>query len=356
MRANVNILTTNAEAVVNQSVTDFQNAVAAHVGGDWGVHNQLLLYGVAFAEPSSGHTITNAYLLRVQLTGTNVDGSGYSIGTGDGVFTLPAIASGIVVDVGAPPVIVQQPATTSVVAGQTATFTVVALSAVAMTYQWQKNGTDITGATASTYVISNAQSTNQALYKVVVTNTYGSVTSNAADLTVTAAPTSGSSGGSGGGGGCFLAGTKITMSDGTLRNIEDLRAGDVLKSYRIVGLDPAVETSWVTFATASLNATPTTTTVIQAQSAPYTYYFKILDLNVTYEHPLLVRRNGIWHFYMAQDVLPGDFLWRAGVALPISAITRVDESFVGYNIDTEIEDTYVANSYIAHNPGIKFKS
>jgi len=354
MRANVSVLTANAEAVIDQSVTDFQNAVAAHVGGDWGVHNQLLLYGITFAEPISGHTITDAYLLRVQLTGTNVDGSGYSIGTGDGVFTMPAIASGIVVDVGAPPVIVQQPATTSVVAGQTATFTVVALSSVAMTYQWQKNGTDIAGATASTYVIPNAQSTNQALYKVVVTNTYGSTTSSEANLTVTAAPSGGTGGGSGGG--CFLAGTKITMSDGTLRNIEDLRAGDVIKSYSIVGLDPTLETSWVTFATASLNATPTTTTVIQALSAPYTYYFKILDLNVTYEHPLLVRRNGVWHFYMAQDILPGDFLWRAGIALPISAITRVDESFIGYNIDTEVEDTYVANSYIAHNPGIKFKS
>lgn len=348
MRANVSVLTANAETVINQSVMDFQNAVAAHIGGDWGYHNQMLLYGVAFTEPISGHTITDGYLLRVQLTGTNTDMGGYGDGTGDGVFTMPAIATGIHVTVGAAPVIIQQPASATTVENQSATFTVVALSAVAMTYQWQKNGVDIAGATASTYVIASALLTDQAAYKVVVTNAYGSTTSSAADLVVTPAPTGSGTGGTGGG--CFTAGTKITMSDGTLRNIEDLRAGDVIKSYSIVGLDPTVETAWSTFATASLNATPTTTTVIQALSAPYTYYFKILDLNVTWEHPLLVRRNGIWRFYMAQDIVPGDFLWRAGIALPIGSITRVDENFIGYNIDTEVEDTYVANGYIAHNP------
>ena len=347
MRANGSILTAAAETAIDQSVLDFQNAVAAHVGGDWGRHNQLLLYGAPFAESVSGHTITDGYLLRLQLTGINP-----ADGTGDGVFTVPAIVSGVHIDVGAAPVIIQQPANLSLLTRQTAIFTVVALSGVAMTYQWQKNDTDIAGATASTYTLPNVQTADQALYQVIVTNSYGSTTSSEANLTVAAASTAST----GSGGGCFTAGTKITMVDGTLRNIEDLRSGDVLKSYRLVGLNPSVETSWETFATASLNATATTTTVIQCLSAPYTYYLKILDLNVTWEHPLLVRRNNIWHFYMAQDIQPGDFLWRSGIALPIDSITRVDTDFIGYNIDTEVEDTYVANGYIAHNPSITSKS
>ncbi len=32
----------------------------------------------------------------------------------------------------------------------------------------------------------------------------------------------------GGGGGCFLAGTQITMADGTLKSIENITAGDVI--------------------------------------------------------------------------------------------------------------------------------
>ena len=33
--------------------------------------------------------------------------------------------------------------------------------------------------------------------------------------------------------GCFIAGTKITMSDGTLKNIEDVKVGDNIKTFNI---------------------------------------------------------------------------------------------------------------------------
>ena len=90
MRTNVSILTAAAQAAVDQSVIDYQNAVAAHVNGDWGVHNQFRFYDTPYAEPVSGNAIFNCFLMRVQLTGTNTDGSG------DGVFTLPAIFYGTV--------------------------------------------------------------------------------------------------------------------------------------------------------------------------------------------------------------------------------------------------------------------
>jgi hypothetical protein len=42
----------------------------------------------------------------------------------------------------------------------------------------------------------------------------------------------GTSSGSGGGG-CFEAGTQVTMADGSFRNIEDIKKGDIVKSYNI---------------------------------------------------------------------------------------------------------------------------
>ncbi len=55
-----------------------------------------------------------------------------------------------------------------------------------LSYQWQRNGSDIAGATSSTYTLSNAQaSDNGALFSARVTNSFGSATSNAAQLTVT---------------------------------------------------------------------------------------------------------------------------------------------------------------------------
>ena len=50
-----------------------------------------------------------------------------------------------------PPAITTQPNNQTVVAGQAATFMVVASGTAPMSYQWQKNGANIVGATSSSY-------------------------------------------------------------------------------------------------------------------------------------------------------------------------------------------------------------
>jgi glucose/arabinose dehydrogenase len=93
----------------------------------------------------------------------------------------------IVYSGGNPPVITQQPVSQTVPQGQQAGFSVVASGAQPLSYQWKKNNVNISGATASSYSITNAQTTHAGQYKVTVTNSYGSVTSNTVSLTVTAA-------------------------------------------------------------------------------------------------------------------------------------------------------------------------
>jgi hypothetical protein len=83
-----------------------------------------------------------------------------------------------------PPAITTQPSSQSVTAGSNVTFTVVATGTPTLTYQWKKNGTNISGATSSSYSLSNVQTGNNGSYTVVVTNVAGSATSNAATLTV----------------------------------------------------------------------------------------------------------------------------------------------------------------------------
>ncbi|WP_218938706.1 matrixin family metalloprotease [Oleiharenicola lentus] len=102
------------------------------------------------------------------------------------------------------PSITTQPASATVNTGATVSFSVVATGTAPLSYQWQLGGVAITGATSDTYSISSVTANQAGSYSVLVSNAAGSVTSNAATLTVnTPAPpvTPPSSGGGGGGGG-----------------------------------------------------------------------------------------------------------------------------------------------------------
>jgi hypothetical protein len=86
-----------------------------------------------------------------------------------------------------PPVISTQPEDRIVTVGQTATFSVVAEGTEPLSYQWQKNGGDIPGATSASYTTPATTLTDDgATFRCVVTNSAGSATSNEARLTVSA--------------------------------------------------------------------------------------------------------------------------------------------------------------------------
>ncbi len=88
----------------------------------------------------------------------------------------------------APPLISSQPASQTVVVGQTATFSVTAKGLPPLTYQWQKGTTPITGAIAASYTTGATTSSDSGLqFSVVVSSSAGKVTSGAATLTVNAA-------------------------------------------------------------------------------------------------------------------------------------------------------------------------
>lgn len=81
------------------------------------------------------------------------------------------------------PLVTSQPQRTAVVQGGGATF-IVGASGTGLTYQWQFAGTTIPGATTSSYTVTAADGSKAGNYRVIVTNTAGSVSSSAATLTV----------------------------------------------------------------------------------------------------------------------------------------------------------------------------
>jgi hypothetical protein len=86
------------------------------------------------------------------------------------------------------PAITTQPASATVTAPGTATFSVAASGTAPLAYQWRKNGVNIPGATGSSYTTpSTTTADSGSTFRVVVSNSAGSVMSNAAALTVNAA-------------------------------------------------------------------------------------------------------------------------------------------------------------------------
>ncbi|HEV2330541.1 MAG TPA: immunoglobulin domain-containing protein [Verrucomicrobiae bacterium] len=78
-------------------------------------------------------------------------------------------------------VIDTEPMTQEVVAGDTVTFTVVATGGD-LSYQWTFDGTNISGATSSSYTINNVNAAEAGSYACIVTSATGSVTSHTATL------------------------------------------------------------------------------------------------------------------------------------------------------------------------------
>src|SRR6266850_1902747 len=88
-----------------------------------------------------------------------------------------------------PPTIVIPPADQTVTAGQMATFSVTASGTAPLSYQWQKNSADISGATLASYTTpATTAQDNGAQFRVVVSNPVGSTTSGTATLRVQSPP------------------------------------------------------------------------------------------------------------------------------------------------------------------------
>jgi hypothetical protein len=86
------------------------------------------------------------------------------------------------------PVITASPQSQVRAVGQTASFSVSASGPPVLNYQWRRNGTNLSGATASTLTLTNVQELHGGFYGAVVSNAGGAVTSTPAVLTVLTQP------------------------------------------------------------------------------------------------------------------------------------------------------------------------
>jgi hypothetical protein len=175
------------------------------------------------------------------------------------------------------------------------------------------------------------------------------------DTTITTPFDTGTSG-FGGSGGCFLFGTKITMANGSLKNIEDLKIGDELKTFAIPGVpDSDNPADWYTKDKWSIDSskdfTYTTTKVSHVRTGPYNEHYKINNkYKVTWEHFILVKRDFVWQFLQTQDLRIGDFFLGQGKEeIEIFNIEKINGWISTVELDVEAQDMYFADGILAHN-------
>jgi hypothetical protein len=137
----------------------------------------------------NGIDIAGATSASYSLGSTTIDDSGaqFSVVVSNAVGSVTSATATLTVNV--MPSIVTSPASVTVTAPASATFTVVASGTAPFTYQWRRNGTPIGGATGASYVLDPTAGTDSgATFDVVVSNAAGTVTSDAATLTVNVPP------------------------------------------------------------------------------------------------------------------------------------------------------------------------
>jgi outer membrane protein assembly factor BamB len=136
-------------------------------------------------QTTNSFTITNAQAANAgsfHVSVSNTNGSTLSHTSVLTVLTTTTLA------------ITQQPTSRNASITSTVGFSATATGASPITYQWRFNSNSIpvsqnSSATNSALVLQNIQATNQGSYDVVVANSFGSVTSAVATLTITNVPT-----------------------------------------------------------------------------------------------------------------------------------------------------------------------
>ena len=89
---------------------------------------------------------------------------------------------------GVPPMIVQQPQPASVNAGTNVTLSVSVRGSAPFNFQWYQNDGTVTGGTGSSLTFNPIVKANEGAYYVVVSSSYGSVTSSVVQVSVIGAP------------------------------------------------------------------------------------------------------------------------------------------------------------------------
>jgi hypothetical protein len=167
---------TNGPVIVDTIGSTFDTWLAVYTGSS--VLNLLLV--ARDDDRRSGVTVTSKIYFSA------VAGTEYQIAVND-LYETGDIVLNIQQPSSLSPQIINQPESRTSVAGRTASFAVRALGSPPPTYQWQFNGTALSGETNAVFVLNNVTTNQAGIYQVAVSNSAGTAMSVPAVLIVSPA-------------------------------------------------------------------------------------------------------------------------------------------------------------------------
>lgn len=185
MAINASIITDTAKEITKRTVVDYGAGVFAHTTQDWSRHNCI---SIRVHNQYTGGSAETVATQSLRMLVTLDDGSAQGL---DQPILCPLNPAGTSAITNSPPIIIQQPANKVAPPNSTVQIVVAVISDIVVTYQWyKKNASNIfvplSGKTASSLVLTNVTEADNGDYRVVVANANGSVTSNTANVLVSA--------------------------------------------------------------------------------------------------------------------------------------------------------------------------
>jgi hypothetical protein len=154
---------------------------------------------------------------------------------------------------------------------------------------------------------------------------------------------------------CIVYGQPIAMADGTIKLVEDIIVGDVVKALSIAGLSED-EAAWRTWSTPNFQSTESTTIITHAFHGSYPRSTTISlaqgdPLKITHEHPVLSKRGGDSAFRRVDALLVGDDVYNgtSGTWINITNIEIIEANVQTVSLGAETADNYFAQGILVHN-------
>lgn len=140
--------------------------------------------------------------------------------------------------------------------------------------------------------------------------------------------------------GCFIAGTSVSMSDGTSKNIEDVRVGDSIYTW-----NEKDEVKEVCQVLREINLTKDK--IYTIKFADSNMSFLTTSLSCTGEHPIYIKEKG---WVIAENLNEGDIAQNIdGGSMVVKSISISIGDTKVYNLSVKGNHNYYANKILVHN-------